>query len=175
LDGITTIGNIPRVRNAGPSYLTESRRCSTRSAARQEELTPRPSDFSRSRRNRPILHGWIYRSWGCCPCQRMRRQCLLLPRTTTSSGSRHKVLFSARSGRPLTNRLNCTCTPRAATASECDNGTFLRITGSRCFLSGSNWKVFCQSDEYASQMQWTSAAGQTTAHSLENAMDDEDG
>lgn len=55
---------------------------------------------------------------------------------------RQQVLGSTKNGRPLRNRLNYTCTPRAATASECDLTTFRRITGSTGLRSGCNSRGF---------------------------------
>ena len=53
-----------------------------------------------------------------------------------------KALPFIRSGRPLRNRLNCTCTPRAATASGCACRTFPQISGSTGLPIGCNSKAF---------------------------------
>ena len=57
---------------------------------------------------------------------------------TTSSGSRQPASLSIKNGPLLTNRLSYTCTLRAATASEGDSRTFLRITGSTDLPTGCN-------------------------------------
>src|SRR3984885_65668 len=81
------------------------------------------------------------------PSPPTRRPCLLRQRPTIHSASRPKALLFIKSGRPPTNRLNCTCTKGAATASACTSRTFPQITGSRDLPIGCNWKVFWATKE----------------------------
>ena len=70
--------------------------------------------------------------------QRMHRRCLLRPPPTINSDSRREASPCTRSGRTRINRQNCTCTQKAATASECGSRVFPRITGLTALLSGWN-------------------------------------
>ena len=93
---------------------------------------------------RPAFVALIYAaapSLKMLPFQRMRRLCLSRLPPMTISDSRRTASLCTKSGPALTNRLNCTCTRRVATASECESKTSLRIIGSTGFRIGWSYKV----------------------------------
>ena len=73
--------------------------------------------------------------------QPTHRPCLSRLRPMISSGSRPKALPYTRGGPAPTNRRNCTCTRKAATASECASRTSLQIIGLTGLLIGWSCKA----------------------------------